>query len=668
MFKNYLIIALRNIKRYKGYSILNIAGLALGMACCILILLYVQDELSFDKFQANADRLYRLTYAEEIGGVNDHYAMSPFAAAPAFTMNLPQISAFSRIAFRTGLITYENKKFDESGIMYADASFFEIFTFRFIKGNPKTALQDPGSIVLTEESAVKIFGKENPLGKTLNLNSDGDLKVTGIINNVPRNSHFRFNYTVSMKTVQRRRPELLTAWLSIFGWSYVLLEEGTDPKEVESKFDEIVQTHTGEEAARSGTKIAYELQKLTDIHLRSHLQAEIEGNGDIRNVYIFSMIAVFILGIACINFMNLSTARSANRSKEVGLRKVLGANKNRLISQFLSESIIMSLLGLLIAIIIVELMLPAFNNLTEKEISINYLNNSIFVIGLVGLVIFTGFIAGSFPAFFLSAFHPVAALRGQFSRKANRSTFRNGLVVLQFTISIILIANTILVLNQLDYMKDKKLGFDKEQVLVVRIKGRTIRQKFESFKNELLQNSNLHIASYANGIPGRINTVLTVFQEGKDESDTHTFDYFFVDKNFDSLYHSEERLSKIILFFAFVAIFIACLGLFALASFNVEQRTKEIGIRKVLGASVSGIVLLLSKEFTKWVLVSNIIAWPVAYYAMNKWLQNFAYRIDIGLMTFLTAGMLALVIASVTVCYQAIKAATANPVNSLRYE
>jgi putative ABC transport system permease protein len=794
MFKNYLKIAVRIIKKHKGYSFINVAGLTIGMACCILILLYIQDELSFDQYHQNADRIYRLTYAEEIGGVTDHYAMSPFPAAPTFASNLPEIASFARIMFRTGLFTYKNNKFDESGIMYADSAFFKIFSFDFVHGNPNTALQNPGEIVLTAASAEKIFGSEDPLGKILNLNGDGDLKVTGVINQVPRNSHFKFNYAVSMTTLQQRRPELFKAWMWILGWSYVLLEENAEPIVVSSKFDDMVQTHTGKEAAQSGTKMTYQLQKVTDIHLRSQLQAEIEGNGSINNVIIFAIIAVFILGIACINFMNLSTARSTSRGKEIGLRKVLGAHKNRLVYQFLSESILIAVLGMFFALLVVELVLPAFNYLSGKEMNTNYWGNWVFVQGLPALVIITGLIAGSYPAFFLSRFNPVTTLKGQMSKKSNHPSFRNSLVVLQFSISIFLIASTMLVFSQLNYMKDKKLGFDNEQVVVVDIKGQIIRQKFESFKNELSQNTNVLHASFASGIPGRVNAVLTTFQEGKDEKDSHTFDvifsdfdftktyeleivkgrdfsrdfiadtsgtflineaaanklgwgeetvgkkigfsldhmgvivgivkdfhykslrsaigplaiclskdpedylslkvkaenisgtlafiedkwhefgternfeYFFADEKFESLYQADERFSKIVLLFSIISIFVACLGLFGLASFSAERRIKEIGIRKVLGASVTGITLLLSKDSTKWVLVSNIIAWPIAWFAMNNWLQNFAYRIDIGWWVFALAGGLALFVALLTVSTQAIRAALANPVKSLRYE
>ncbi len=800
MIKNYIKIAFRHFKKQKGYSFINIAGLAVGMACCILIFLWVYDELSFDRYHENADNICRITYAEEIGGAYDHYAVPPFVAAPTFAAELPEIITFTRLWQRSGLITYENKKFDETGIFYVDPDFFKIFSHEFIDGDPDTALDAPGSIVLTEDTAKKIFTDENPLGETVNLNADGDLKVTGIVKNVTRNSHFRFNYLVSMNTIRGRRAELLNtefsdAWFVIRGWSYILLDERADAEAVEKKLAPIVEKHAGDMARKYGQKMFYFLQKLTDIHLKSHLQAEIEGNGDIRYVYVFSIVAAFILLIACINFMNLSTARSANRGMEVGIRKVFGAHKKRLISQFITESLGMSFCALVLSILIVELFLSVFNNLTGKEISETSLLNGVVGIALIGLAAFTGLAAGSYPAFYLSSFQPIETLRKKMRSGSQGRILRSSLVILQFTISIILIISTLIVIIQLRFMKDQKLGFRKEQVLAVRIKGGAIPQQSEAFKNELKKQASIQEASYSNGIPGRTQTVLTLFQEGKPESVTHTFDfifadydfvktyeieiaegrdfsrefgadkdgaflineiavsklgwgeetlgkrigysdevmrpivgivkdfhykslkkvigplaiflapedhpflsikmntndisatlstiektwksfekdrsfeYFFVDENFDALYHSEEQLSQIITFFACIAIFVASLGLFGLASYTAEQSTKEIGIRKVLGASVGSIVVRLSKNFLKWVLVANGIAWPVTYFVVkNYWLSNFPFRIPISILTFISAGVMSVFIALLTVSSQSIKAALTNPAKTLKYE
>ena len=795
MIKNYIKIALRNIKKHKGYSFINIAGLAVGMACCILILLWVEDELSYDKYHKNADRIYRITYAEEIGSAFDHYALSPFGGTQAIAAEVAGISTFTRLMERTGLIKYAENKFDERKIFYVDNDFFQIFSFELIEGDPTTALENPGSIVLTQEMAGKIFGNEPALGETLNLNADGDLQVTGVVKNVPRNSHFHFNYLVSINTLQGNRAGILDSWLGITGWSYLLLEMNVEAENIEKQIAAVVEKHAGERAREVGTDMFYYLQPLTDIHLKSKLAAEIEGNGDIQYVYVFSLIAAFILLIACINFMNLSTARSAQRGKEVGLRKVLGAYKKRLVVQFFTESIGFAFVSMILAINLVWFLIPAFNNLTGKEIPMSSLLNSVVVISLFILVICTGIAAGSYPAFYLSSFQPIDTIRQKLQRGSGRSSLRNALVILQFAISIILIISTLVVLKQLNYMKDQKLGFKKEQVLAMYIRGQGLAQQFEAFKNELKKDADILEASYSFGIPGKTGSILTTVLEGQPDNVSFTFDYifsdydflktyeidliqgrdfsrdfgedeegaflinetamsklgwgeetlgkkigysreamrpivgivkdfhykslkhvigplaiylrpgqngglsikmntvdisrtlsyiektwntfekersfeyFFVDENFDSLYHSEERLSQIITFFAFIAIFVACLGLFGLASYTAEQKTKEIGIRKVLGASVGSIVFHLSQNFVKWILVANVIAWPLTYFVLkNYWLSHFPFRISLNLFTFAAAGLVALCIAVVTVSFQSIKAALANPVDSIRYE
>lgn len=795
MLKNYLKIALRNIKKHKAYSFINIAGLAVGMTCCILILLWVQDELSYDKHHEKADRIYRITYAEEIGDAFDHYATPPFAAAPAFAAEVPGISAYTRLWQRTGLIKHNGKNYDERNIFYADKDFFKVFSHEFIEGDPVTALENPGSIVLTRDMATKIFGHTNALGETVNLSADGDLKVTGVVENVPRNSHFHFNYLISINTIQGRRAEFLEAWLVIAGYSYLLLDENAEAEIIEEKLASIVEKYTGEDARKYGTKMFYYLQPLTDIHLKSNLDGELEGNGDVRYVYVFSLIAVFILLIACINFMNLSTARSDSRGKEVGLRKVLGAHKKKLVVQFLTESIGFAFVALILSLNLIWFVIPGFNELTGKEITITALFNVSILFGLFTLVIITGLAAGSHPAFYLSSFQPIDTIRQKSQRGPRKSILRNGLVIVQFAISIILIISTFIVLKQLHFMKNQKLGFKKEQVLAIYTRGQGLAQQFEAFKNELKKNTGILEASYSNGIPGKTDTVLTTFLEGQPDNMSFTFDYifadfdflktyeiellqgrdfsrdfgadkdgaflinetalskmgwgegtlgkkigysrevmrpivgivkdfhyrslkevigplaiflrprrdiylsvkmntddisrtlsyiektwnsfekerrfeyFFVDENFDALYHSEERLSQIITFFSFIAIFVACLGLFGLASYTAEQSTKEIGIRKVLGASIGSIVFQLSRNFIKWVLIANLIAWPVTYIVLrNYWLSNFPFRIPISLLTFIAAGLIALCIAMLTVSYQSFKAALANPVDSIKYE
>ncbi|MCP4728264.1 MAG: FtsX-like permease family protein, partial [bacterium] len=786
MLKNYIKITFRNIKRQKGYSFINIFGLAIGMACCILILLFIQDELSYDRYHENADNIYRVTYNEVIGGVFADYALSPFSFAPAMVEELPEVESFVRFFRRNGLITIGEKNFEENGILYADSTFFEIFSHEFIQGVPESCLEAPRSIVLTEESALKLFGTKNVLGRTLLFNSSDELQVTGIIKNVPDNSHFSFNYIISSSTLlstSERFRNLYGGWLTIFGWSYVLLDENADTAEIERKFEDIFERNSGSVAREYGIEVQMKLQKITDIHLRSQLQSEIGATGDIVYVYIFSAIAAFILVIACINFINLSTARSVKRAKEVGLRKVFGAARKRLTYQFISESISLAFIGLFISFIVVTITLPLFNDITGKSISLIELNRPVLWAGAVLLVLFTGLFAGSYPAFYLSSFDPVSALKNKYEKTRGSLNFRNVLVILQFTISITLITSTFIIMEQLDYMKNKNLGFEKEQVLAVRIFGRELAQNKETLKNELKQNPGIVDVSFCSGFPGRVNNILTVLQEGKPINESHTmdyvnvdfdfvktfgveivqgrdfstqystdtsgtflinetaarkldwgdqavgkligfspdnmnrivgivkdfhfkslkrmieplvitldtdisryltvkiktgnlpetisfiednwkkfesdraFDYFFIDDHFNSLYRSEEKLGKIITSFALIAIIVACLGLFGLASFTAEQKTKEIGIRKVLGAASSKLILILSAEFTKWVIVANAIALPSAYYLMNNfWLGEFAYPASIGLKLFSITFFLSLVIALLTVGFQALKA------------
>lgn len=794
MIKNYLKIILRNIKKHKGYSIINIAGLAVGMTCCILIFLWIQDELSYDRYHKNADRIYRITYAEQIGDAYDQYAKSPFPAAPAFLAEVPGIAAYTRLWRRTGLVKHGDNNFDEKNIFYADKDFFHIFSHKFIEGSPATALENPNSVVLTQDMAAKIFGNIKALGKTLHLNDDGDLKVTGVVENVPPNSHFHFQYLVSINTIRERRAEYLKDWLVITGWSYLLLNDNANAELIEEKMAPVVEKHTGEDARKYGTKMFYFLQPLTDIHLRSNLDGEIEVNGDIRYVWVFSIIAVFILVIASINFMNLTTARSTNRGKEVGLRKVLGAHRKRLILQFLTESTSFALFALISAVCLISFLLPYFNTLTGKEISNAYLLNGGIVFTFVVLVVITGLFAGSYPAFYLSSIQPFETIKNKYHKGSGQLAIRKVLVVIQFSISITLIISTFIILKQLNFMKNQKLGFNKNQVLTMHIRGRGITQQTEAFKNKLKKSPDIQEASYSNGIPGRTDTILTTFLEGKPDNfaftfnyifadydflktfeielldgrnfsrdfgsdirgaflinetalsklgwgeDTlgkkigfsrevmrpivgifknfhyrslkevigplviylrpdrnsflsvkmktenisrtlsfigktwkrfekeRTFEYFFVDQNFDSLYNSEKRLNQIITFFTFIAIFVACLGLFGLASYTAEQKTKEIGIRKVLGASVGSIVFRLSQKFITWVLLANIIAWPLAYFVMKNWLQKFAYRINPGILPFAFSAITAVVLALFTVGIQSTRAASVNPTESLRHE
>ncbi|MGH7492123.1 MAG: ABC transporter permease [bacterium] len=795
MLKNYLKIALRNLLKHKGYSFINVAGLAIGMTCCVLILLFVQDELSYDRYHENASRIYRIV---RIHNEDDTRSSARIGApwAPALQNDYPEVSSFVR--FRScgrPLIGYLDKQFYEENGLFAESTLFEVFSFPLIKGDPKAALARPNTVVITETMAQKYFGDEDPIGKTLTLNSKSELQVTGVAKDPRRNSHFRFGFLISFATYNDWD---LKEWNMNNFHAYLLLAQDHFAPAVEGKFPDFFATHLGAQAPSAFT---VHLQPLTTIHLHSHLSGEFEANGDMAYVYIFSAIALFVLLIACVNFVNLATARSARRAQEVGLRKVVGAQRSQLVRQFLGESGLLSFLALFLTIGLVELFLPAFNSLSGKELRLDYGNNPVLALGLLGMALLVGIVAGAYPAFFLSSFRPAAVLKGMPKTGLSGSLLRKGLVVAQFAISVTLIIATGVVLRQLQYISGKKLGFNKEQVLVIRMQGETVRQKYESFRHELLQHPEVVGVAAASGKLGGgewgtgfgyegaqnnerlrasflavdhdyLETLQMKIVAGRDFSrnfatdaseayiinetaarqfgwddpigkyidrpirnsdgnwgsqrgrvvgvvqDFHfrslhetinpmvmfiqpsffgsiyvriqssalsatmasleqtwlafepslPFDYSFLDAGFDRMYRAEQRLGKVFGTFSFLAIFVACLGLFGLASFTTEQRTKEIGVRKVLGATVSGIVLMISKEFTKLVLVAIVVATPIAYYLMNRWLQDFAYRTEVGWWVIASAGGLALVIALLTVSTQAIKAALANPVEALRYE
>ena len=785
MFKNYLKIALRNIKRHKGYSFINITGLAIGMACCILMLLWVQDELSYDRFHQNASDIYRVIQDINFADHSTTWAITQGPLGPSLKKDFPEIINATRITWRRFRLTYDDDSFDEE-VGMADGSIFEMFTFPLIKGDPATALSDPHSIVLTEEMAEKYFGNENPVGKIIKADNQYDFKVTGIMKDVPRNSYLQFDVLIPF-IFGRELNYTVDQWNNSQFTTYVQLQKGVPSEEVVQKIsDYLYAKPTLEKDARLN------LQPLTRIHLYSNYEFDF-AHGDIKYVTIFSVVAFFVLLIACINFMNLTTARSGNRSKEVGMRKVAGAYRSEIVKQFFGESILFAFIALLFAFILVELLLPVFNNLAAKELSMDIPGNLLILLGLICIALLTGIISGSYPALFLSAFQPVRVLKGSLQSGSKGSAFRKILVVFQFSLTILLIICTAVVFNQLNFMRNKKLGYDKEYMIYMRMRG-DMRAKYESVKNELLQNPNIlgvtagsNVPTYgyyfsnslwrwegqdhdeetlmrgvfvdydyfktlgmeivegrsyskefstdateaimvneeavkAMGMESPIGKRLTIgddnfkiigvvknyhfrslrqeieplillyytkfsrilFARLKSENIPKTigymeniwkkfalgypFNYRFLNEALDRLYRSEQRIGTIFRYFSFLAIFISCLGLFGLASFMAEQRTKEIGIRKVLGATVSNIVLLLSKEFSKWVLVANILAWPVAYYAMHKWLQSYAYRMIITIWPFFFAAFLALVIALMTVSYQAFKAAIANPADALKYE
>ncbi len=798
MLKNYLKIAFVNLRKHKAFSFVNIFGLAIGMTCCILIATYVFHELSYDKFHEKADRIYRLRSELKISGEHLDIPKSSPPMADYLVQNYPEVIDASRFrSLGRVSVRYRDNLNYEDHIFFADNSVFDIFTFPLVKGDPQAALNTAHSVVISEDMAKKYFGAEDPIDKVLNINNQSDFTVTGVMKNVPHNSHFNFNMFCSFKTYAQNNKRDMQSWLSINNYTYILLEKGADYKQMEQKLPEMIEKRAGAMLRLAKAEMILSLQPLTTIHLRSDLMQEISGNSNIVYVYIFSAIALFILVIACINFMNLSTARSANRAKEVGLRKVLGADRGKIIRQFLSESILNSIVACILALLLVDLTLPLFRSISGFDLRIDYAENYWLIPSLVGLALFVGLIAGSYPAFFLSAFQPTRVLKGELKSGRAGTLFRSALVIVQFTISIALIVGTIVVFNQLNYMKNKKLGFQKEQVVIIPISDDSTLDSLRPVKQELENHTGIIGVAASSHVPGQMTYVNPFIPEGftldhmqymgelyidhefiptmgieivagrnfSEEfttdtlesviinetavkkfgwekpvgktigdvsvsqkikrytvvgvvKDFHTeslrkkisplfigctshifnslsvriktenipatlsfleskmrqidpfrpFDYAFLDDSFDSQYRSEERLSRVFSYFAILAVFIACLGLFGLASFTAEQRTKEIGIRKILGASVSGVALLLSKEFTKWVLIANAIAWPIAYFASRLWLQGFAYRTNLTLTTFIVSMAISFFIALLTVSYQAMRTAIANPVDSLRYE
>jgi len=808
MFKNNVKIALRNLLKYKFYSFLNLTGLAIGIAICLLILLFVQDELNYDKYNDKADRIYRVIADFKLGGNN---LVSPQLGPPsaqAILNDYPEVENVVRVR-EAGVwfIKYGDKTFKENNVLEADSTFFEIFTIPLLAGNPEEVLNKPNTIVLSKTTAEKYFGNENPVEKVLRLDNREDYIITGVFQDIPSNSHFHADFIKSLKIRNDGSSEY---WLSRMNYiTYILLQENYDPKNLEAKFPAMTEKYIGpeilqflgksmEDFRKDGSKAGFYLQPLTDIHLYSDLSGELEPNGDIKYVYIFSAIAVFILLIACINFMNLSTARSAGRAKEVGIKKVLGSERKDLIKQFLTESIIMSLISSLLALCLIQLLIPYFNILSGKQLEISYLTNPQFLIGIIVLTLFIGILAGSYPALFISSFKPVAVLKGKLRSGAKSGWLRSSMVVFQFSSSIIMIIATTVVFNQLSYIQNKKIGFDKEGVIIIH-DTYMLDKQIESFKNEIVNDPNIisgtissylpvessrnnngtfrdtrtndekltpmqtwrvdydyiktmgmeiiegrnfskdfggdsaaviineaaakhfewdnplneRIGQFASSDGSEINTynVVGVVKDFHFESLKNTispvlfflrpddssvafrfkgtntaeiinliktkwdkfaagqpFEYSFMDEDFIKMYQAEQKIGEIFSTFAFLAIFVACLGLFGLAAFTAEQRTKEIGIRKVLGASVPGIILMLSKEFAKLVVIAFIISVPVAYYYMNIWLQDFQYRIDLTAGIFLLAGIIAISIAMITVSYHALKIATANPAKSLRYE
>ncbi len=786
MIKNYIKIALRNIKKHKGYSFINIIGLAIGMACCLLISIWVLDELSYDKFHENAATLYRVEENQDYMGRIFHVTVTPYPLAPALKDEIPEILDATRYVFPGGLLfRYGDKAFFEDNTRAVDPSFFQMFTFPFLKGDKNTALNSPYSLVLSEKIAEKYFGDENPVGKVISVNNTYEFTVTGVMKNVPHNSSLQFETVIPYEFL-RKTGKTNEEFGSNSIWTFIQLQKDIPAEKANEKVFGFIRKRVPE----SVTSLL--LMPYTRIHLHEYF-GYIKEPGAIQYVYIFSIIAIFVLLIACINFMNLSTARSANRAKEVGLRKVVGASKGHLIRQFFGESALFSFIALVFAVIIVNLLLHAFSTLAAKELSWKVTGIGSVLVGFLLITLFTGLVAGSYPALLLSSFQPAKVLKGNVKSGAGGSRFRKILVVVQFSLSILLIIGTIVVYKQLNYMKNKKLGWDKEHLVYIPLRTDNIKKSYEVLKTELAKDPKIlgitgtdqlpsYISSNAGGADwegkdpnqqiliginavdfGFIETLKIEMREGRSFSrdfpsdlskafiineevvkimgkesvvgerfsfigrqgsiigvmknfhyqpvqskieplaitispdnirymliriqpesisaslkyientwkrimPNYPFEYRFLDENFDRMYRAEERMGSLLKYFAVLAMFIACLGLFGLASFTAEQRTKEIGVRKVLGAGVSQITILLCREFLMLVLLANVIAWPAAYLVMKNWLKGYAYRTSPDLFTFAAAMAAALVIAFLSVSFQAIRAATANPVDSLRYE
>ncbi|MCY1719273.1 ABC transporter permease [Prolixibacteraceae bacterium Z1-6] len=798
MFRSYLKTTFRNLMRNKFYSAINVVGLAIGIMACVLILLYVLSELSYDKFHEREDRIYRVNLFAVLSDDNINQPVTNPPLAAAMQGEIPEVEEAVRISnFEQPVIRHNNDVFNETKWFFADPGFFKVFSASFIYGSPENALTQPNTVVLTETTANRYFGNINPVGKYLTWENDRDFLVTGVIEDYPENSHIKPDFLASFKgSALDKNME----WINNMVYTYFLLEDGYTKDDVDAKLEGLVTKYVGpavkqamgvsfEEMLAQGLKYRWYAQPLSEIHFDREVSSGPEPLGNRNYMFIFSIIAVFILLIACINYMNMSTARSSNRAKEVGIKKSLGSNRNSLIAQFLSESIIITFIALILALVFVKLFLPVFNNLIEKQLLLHYFDNFKTIPLLVAFGIAIGIIAGSYPAFFLASFNPVKVMKGVHKSEGSHGKLRSALVIFQLIVSIGLFSGTFVISKQLNFIQNKELGFNKENLVVIN-KADYLGNRISSFKNELLAQSGIVQITNTSSIPGRILTSSTFYHqtandsrgmnylytdddflktyqvelkegrffeegnqsnvrsvvlnesaikrlniedpigkkvyEGKKTDETaftiigvvkdfhceslhqemsalvlfngrgqnltvrisgdiqqnmktientwdkfangQKLDYVFFDEDFGRLYKAEVQTRKIVSIFSALAILIACLGLLALAAFVAEQRTKEIGIRKVNGATISEVLYSLNKDFIKWVAIAFVIAVPGAWYLMNNWLENFAYKTTLSWWIFALAGVLALGIALLTVSWQSWRAATRNPVEALRYE
>ena len=809
MWDNYLKVAFRNLWKNRFYSFINIFGLGLGIACFLFILIFIRDELSYDSYHRNAGRLYRMHF---YGKLFEQEIDIPQVGDPWGPLLLNEFPAVEQqFRMREGgdfLVRYGENSYREEKVIFADSTLFDLFSFHLLEGDPRTALAEPNAIIITPQVARKYFGEEEPLGKSLIFDNDRQFRVTGLLEPIPENTHFNYDIFISMATREESRSN---QWMSFNFHTYLLLREGADPRDLEAEFPQIARTYIGSQLQQfigqsyddflaGGNLMEFSLFPVSRIHLYSHTMDELAPPGDIRYVYIFTFIGLFILLLACINFMNLSTARSAGRAREVGMRKVVGAYRRQLVEQFLSESLLVSFLALLVGAGLVFVLLPEFNQLAGKELGISDIARPWLLGAMLSISVVVGLLAGSYPAFFLSGFQPIRVLKGKFANRAEGSWLRNGLVVFQFAITVGLIVGTIVIFTQMQYIQNKKMGYDKERLLILN-DAYGLGNNLDAFKQEMMKHPQVVHASVTSYLPtpssrntnghflGRnpnpedtqvlqswwvdhdfLRTMGIEIIEGRDFSrefpadssaviineatakifnleeplgkeistmdgeadgqlqftsyrvigvvkDFHfesvrqaiqplilylgssrdfiafrikgddlpgftgalqqrwnemapgqPFDFNFLDDRFEAMYESETRIGHIITLFTMVAIIIACLGLFGLATFTAEQRTKEIGIRKVLGAPLAQLFLMMTSDFIRWVLLAAAIALPLAYYGMSRWLEGFEYRTDIGAGSLVLAVAMALIIALITVSYQALRVARVNPVKTLKYE
>ena len=799
MFGNYLKIAVRNLSKYKGYSVINILGLAIGLACCILILLYVQDELSYDRFHQQSERLYRITSELQSPVRPDaRLASTPPALAEILAQDVPGIEAAVRLKPYNFFVKQDDRQFYEDRFFFTDPAFLETFHFPLAEGSKTDALNQPFSVVLTSATAEKYFGNSNPVGEILLIEDSLQFTVSGVFAPLPTQSHIQFDLLASFETLKHPALAQNYPWWSFNLYTYALLEKSADTGQVASQLLNVADPYVSEQEKEYGMEQKYHLQPFEDIYLHSHLQHEMSKLGDILYVYLFGGIAILILIVACVNFINLATARSIHRAKEVGMRKTLGAQRRQLLWQFLGESLLFSFLAMVVSLVIIELALPYFNDFSGKSLQLNAFQDWTIIPAFAGLTIIVSITAGSYPAFVLARIPSVEAFRNRKSSGRKASRLRSGLVIFQFTISVALISVTLIAGQQLQFMQTAKLGFAQEQVVIIPAKSvEDFSTRYAAIKQQFLAHPAVVSATAASSIPGKRVGEIVYIPEGAEKNETRgiktltvdtdfvatynmemaagrnfsrefatdadagfvlnetavaeigwgtaenaigknitwgwpgkhgqvigvvkdfhqtglqekiapmlmhiqpswfqfislklagnnilqtvkdleavwqgvvpgrPFDYFFMDEFYGRQYESEARTGKLFTIFSLLAILIACFGLFSLAAFTTRQRTKEIGIRRVLGASTPGLISLLSKHFLMLVLTANIFAIPISWLAMSRWLENFAYHIEIDWQVFLISGGLALIVAMLTVSYQAIRAALANSVEALRHE